>query len=329
MRLRLVVSLSVLAFLLSAQLSLAQSWEAHQLEGSASWIDNHNRIAGSAYSFETGTVRAVVWNSDGVIIANLGDGCADFISDSGLVAGVSNSRAVVWDLNGGRTEYDPIDGFTMSRANYVTSSGLVIGVSSYDDLSSVRVYTIWQPDGTAMTVGDLTGDPSFLLWGITDSGVLYGSTKGYNVNQYDTWTSETGFVSHDIPGWVLAISACGNVCGFFPGFRQLVGVDPTELLLPDGAVSAIGYGISDSGYVAGRVDDKAAVWDRDGLVHLLGDGTARKVNNQGTVIGNIQLGAEYNYQGKTVVWVMVPEPSSIIIVLCGFGSVGLLRRKRT
>jgi uncharacterized membrane protein len=138
-----------------------------------------------------------------------------------------------------------------------------------------------------------------------------------------------------------------------------------ELPLLAGTTGSIVGGMNAAGQISGQSGDHAVVWNRDNSIRDLGLGTAGAINNLGQVVGDLELqaalwnpdgsviylpalpggdgswacaisdqgqivGAACDGSGRphAVLWTLVPEPSSLLALLAGFGGFGVMLRKR-
>lgn len=97
-------------------------------------INDSGRVVGSSGS------HAVVWDSTGNIILDLGIGAAYGINLSGLIVGTSGDHAVLWNPNGSIAA----DLGASAEAYDINDSGQIVGSAVYDQYGS-REAVLWQP----------------------------------------------------------------------------------------------------------------------------------------------------------------------------------------
>ncbi len=261
-----------------------------------------------------GRYTAAEWadNGSGYVVAPIGPSGttshAYDINDSGKVVGQTFDypRAFVWTTEGG-IQFLTAFGFA-SAANSVNNIGAVAGTAT--DAEGREHAVVWGSDG------DIIGS-------IVTSDV--GDATAKSINEH-----------YEVAGHYDVSGEGGETqrrAFFWSDSSGLVDIAPS-------ARDSRAFGINNHGQVVGVMDFEeerhAFLWSlAGGLVDLgtLG-GTysiAYGINDSGYVVGMSTCSAEEASKGlpleRAVLWAPVPEPSSLLALLCGIGACFRLRRR--
>lgn len=173
-----------------------------------------------------------------------------------------------------------------------------------------------------------------------DSGISAINNNGYVVMESYTnspymssayiWSAASGLsLLSRLDGSVFAAPWDVNDSGIVVGTSDSHAVKWDS----DGHVFDLGLGfaggINNVGQIVGALGDSATMWDSDGSVVDLGlpegasSAWANAINNNGQIVG----GATIDGCTVAVLWQPVPEPSSLLALLCGLGSTCVLTRR--
>jgi len=323
-------------------LNVPQGWQSVQPHA----INNRSVAVGSA-STSPGDSRAVIWNESGVASElRLPDGCvhavAHDINDCGQVAGVAedaqgNRRAVMWDASGNPTLIDvPVEGVRVeSLAHGINDAGQVAGFVSTD----TREYAfLWSQDGGLLDLGANLGWQWSVAIGINDRGQVVGwySDVPGSQNAF-LWTSgQAANLGAACDGRSSAwdVNDAGQVIGSASDAAYSAvtwTASGVRSELPCLGVRSEAWAINDAGVIAGVTSvplpngfpvDRATAWDADREPTLLSEAQSRAygINDSGLIVGTVGQVA--------VIWEPVPEPSGLLALLAGIGSVGMIARRR-
>lgn len=86
--------------------------------------------------------HALVWNTSGEIVRDLGLGYANGINDLGQVVGMSNDRAVLWDSDGSTVD---LGGGERSWATAINNNGWIVGRINDPNPQTRMEAVLWQP----------------------------------------------------------------------------------------------------------------------------------------------------------------------------------------
>lgn len=265
-----------------------------------------------------------------------------------------NYRAATWTPSGNMSLLPLLDGFNESSAVDVTADGDVLGYLSnvvVETLSDGSLYrftshstnVIWHPDGTIENLAtSLPDHADWTMRNINNNGWLIGSPdfSGY----YGRMIKQDGQVVVLPPiqgaGCPISIVYDLNDAGYAVGDTENHNHNTIaakwdangnlELLNPlSGCYNSVALGINNAGVVVGQSmgpGGRATYWDVDGAAHDLGaleecnGGLARAINDNGWIVG---VSGQY-----TVLWTPVPEPGSVISLLCGLMGIVIMRKCR-
>jgi probable HAF family extracellular repeat protein len=313
--------------------------------GEAFGINSSGQVSGSSGG------DAVLWTGTTPTILNSvsattsqGNG----INTSGQVAGyfhtsgVNASPAARWT---GATQEILVNslGGTYSEAYGINASGQVAGYS-YLANNSVRHAVRWT--GTTQTDLGTLGGTNSIGYGINDSGQVAGWANNTQGQQRAVrWTGNT---PTDLGlGLAYGINLSGQVVGTGGVGRAMVwtGTTPTDLGTLGGSTSR-GLAINDSGdvvgmsYITGNIAQHAFLYTEGRMFDLFtllvpGSGvTNLTIDFQGNAINNSgQIAATGTINGQQralrLDLVVVPEPSSILLLASTALLAGVRRFKRT
>jgi len=292
-------------------------------------------------------------------LAGDSDSAAYAINDNGQIVGDSYSsstgfRAFLWhngamaDLHtsdvGGETHAYSIN----ERGQIAGSVGSSLGIVWYNEATTV----LWGHQGYGARAYSINDSGQVVGWSYSGGGFLpylwqNGSQNGSIL-----------YVSNPPDGMAYCIN----------NHAQVVGVSVQGGFLWDGGTgsylgySSQAYSINESGQIVGSVGNGACRW-QNGVVTVLGPGCARAINDIGQIVGyggygnehaflwqkgaitdlGTLPGAEYSQAyginsngwivgesgGHAVLWQPVPEPSSLLALLCRLGGMaGIIRYRR-
>ncbi|MCX6345283.1 MAG: PEP-CTERM sorting domain-containing protein [Armatimonadetes bacterium] len=268
----------------------------------AAAINSSGQVAGSIVG--AGYYKPFMWDpSTGIrnlAPSNSYTGHANGINNSGKVTGEcyynnGYNSAFVWSATNGFTVLGKLS-YQMAEGNAINNTGQVAGSVS----NGTNLACIWGANGTCTTIGTLGGESR--AWGINDGGQVVGRSK----------------------------DASGKMCPFIWDSAKGMQALP---FLTDYDRDGEAWGINNLGYAVGWCSNsvgglRATIWAPDGTVTDLGvpSGSsgcqAYGINDLGQVVGqvNSNLGIQWN---------PVPEPSGLLSLLLGLGSVFGYRKMRS
>ncbi|MCE5199923.1 MAG: hypothetical protein ABFD54_15150 [Armatimonadota bacterium] len=313
--------------------SIEQIYTVHGSSSIALDISNNGQIIGSSgtgsgntgaffWSRETGYVD--IWSSTGVSFDPVA------INDAGQIIGRITSEwttpAALWySENGAISPMDLHDVYS------INSAGIVLGVS--DTGNTVLL------DNNKHSTTELTG----AFEGIISCGNLNNSGQAVITT---IWT-DSG------PGW--AIAGCTAY-----RWDSANGI-AVQLDSPFDENNAYVNAINDHGYAVGISGNHAVMWNPDGSVVDLGEGSAWDINNLGQIVGSSREYGAVLWQSdgtivnlpdttdsddswalaindagwivgqdgaNAVLWQPVPEPSAFAALACGLVGIFTRTRKR-
>lgn len=261
------------------------------ITGNALGINNNGEIVGTSKSSD-GTTHAVVWKNGS--INDLGSGVAISINDSGQIVGWSFSKATLWQ-NDEAVNLLPV-GYS-EQARCINNSGIIVGAS---------------------------GGCGGFIW--ENGNITY-------LAEYDAYNEQlVGIVG------ALSINDNNQIAGTYYGYGSS---NSHAGLWDDGITTDLGtilknsisgaYDINNSGQVAGwsvvtNNIKHACLWSDGAIIDLgaiTGNSEARSINDDGLVVG---WSVTSDGNCHACLWQPVPEPASILTLLCGISGVGLLIR---
>jgi len=251
-------------------------------------INNLGQVVGHAFDAQN-HFHAFIWQDSEM--QGLGGDHAYSINDSGQVVGQWGYRGFLWD--NGTVRYIDAGGETAARG--INNSGLVVGYGAYDAF-------LWY-NGNLWDLG--------LLPDGVDGGAFDINNLGHAVG-----------VSWDSSGHAHAVL-----------WRDWERIDLGYLDLPGGRDS-LAYGINDHDQIVGSSRGRGFLW-QDGVMYDLNDcldnsaagwsvGAATAINSSGQIVGS---GASPNGFSEAYLLTPIPEPSTLLALLCGVAGVAWRRRR--
>ncbi len=246
----------------------------------------------------------VRWKTDGTIETSLEassdrifalDSAGNAYGDASASGG--SSYAVKWTTDGQVVVVDPGPSCIVE----VNASGTMVGQTGTSALGYHAA--MWSPvDYSRTAIPDLAGFPGGAALGINDAGVVVGYSSPSASERPFRWTS--------------ALGTCD--LGVLPGCQWGAARDINN----SGLIVGNSLGTTNNNpYVAGD----ATLWMPDGQIIDLGRPTgsywsvAQAINDSGRIVG-------YTDDGRALLWMPVPEPSSLLALLCGMSGLALRRR---
>lgn len=309
--------------------------------GSISSFSYHFQINNAGQIVGPVGVNANVWNVEGDVrsldslLPYGNDNSSYAINDNGEVAIYSHGHIYSWSEATGAVDRNALPDSVKGCPLAINNTGDIVGWAS---APYVEHACLWKSDGSVIDLG--SGEAV----DINDGGqILVASTPG--IQSVRVLNLDGGYTIVDTITHPKAINNAGQVIG-----RDWQSVDPTPYMWTSsgGAVrlpslqgwgSGDPLGISESGTIVGSMDNpaqqtRAVVWDPSLNVTALpvlpghSYSYAYDINELGWVVGCSSIGP-YN-DAHLVVWQPVPEPASILALLCGIGGFGgaiFFRRK--
>ena len=317
-------------------------------------INNNGQIVGES---QVGSgVQQVLWQNGE--IAQLGSSWwnAKSINDSGQIAGTGGNsdgmtRAVVWQ-NDSATELGAYPGTSTaeSRAYGINDAGDVVGYSFwYDTGDFYWLATLWK-SGKIYALGPVEPIPARQseALDINNFGQAVGWSTVNHVSQAALWQdglTTTLPMPGGSPGEAHSINDAGQIVGWFSPYTDNIhafiwengrstdlGTFGNSLTYAE-AINNRGQVV---GYSQGENGCRPFIWEGGSLVDL-NDlvssesnwllETAMDINDAGQIIG-----AGRNPAGQVEAFLLtpVPEPSSLLALICGLSGLGgvIWRRKR-
>jgi len=283
-------------------------------------INDSDQIVGSSDT-ATGALEAVLYDGStssltltlaGTALQDLGGGDVSEalgINASGQIVGYSGREAVLWSassLTG--TTLQNVGGF-ISRALGINASGQIVGFSNTATGGTVAV--LWSSNGTGMRLQDVGGGDDSRALGINEKGQIVGLSGQEAV----LWSAST-----------LTGMALQNVSG--AGFSQANAINDSGQI--------VGASLTANG------GQEAVLWSSStdmptNLAAFLGSDwsntEATAINDSGDIVGFGSFkGSEAT--GFLLIPTLgapapVPEPSTRVLALLGFGALGLVGYRQT
>ena len=270
-------------------------------------------------------VFVVTWGASALVahavapgyrIVGLGAGTANDVSDSGLVVGVSDGVATLWDSGGYKISLSSPGSY--SEAAGINASGLAVGWYSGSAGSQAVVWNTQTGQATPLDNGGLRGSYGLA---INNAGQVAGNTllqdgTGRYQSRVVVWTSGVPTIL-DYGGRAYGINDQGQAVGYSgdDGHYGTV-VRPTVWsgagtgagLTPLGYVSNLALAINNAGVIVGQTwppldageETRALLW-QGGTVTDLGAGAANDINDAGQIVGTLDgLGAALWESGTAI-----------------------------
>jgi len=328
-------------------------------------INDSDQIVGSSDT-ATGALEAVLYDGStssltltlaGTALQDLGGGDVSEalgINASGQIVGYSGREAVLWSassLTG--TTLQNVGGF-ISRALGINASGQIVGFSNTATGGTVAV--LWPSNGTGMRLQDVGGGDDSEAFGINEKGQIVGfSNTATGGTVAVLWSSNgTGMRLQDVGGGddsrALGINEKGQIVGL-SGQEAVLWSASTLTGMALQNVSGAGFSqanaINDSGQIVGASltangGQEAVLWSSStdmptNLAAFLGSDwsntEATAINDSGDIVGFGSFkGSEAT--GFLLIPTLgapapVPEPSTRVLALLGFGALGLVGYRQT
>lgn len=300
-------------------------------------IDDAGRIVGNA-TFAGGE-HGFLRSADGTyteLVPLPGDDFAGAfaINEDGDVVGQSGggggSAAVIWPDGGAPVDLGALPGEGYSNAVDISDTGWIVGNAS----DTSQAWYIDPDVGTVTLMDPVAGATITQVRAVNDAGTAVGRVRVDGEFEPFTWNVDDGMtLLPEPPGEERfepqQINDLGQIVGFVYEFIAPDGVYRTFVLDPDdgyrqlsveGFVSAVPYGLSDSGWVVGFVDDNGldprvpAAWnltsgDAEAFPAFSDDAFTNEfnaVNESGGVVGISREGDDLD---RTFVGTVGPDPS--------------------
>ncbi len=173
-------------------------------------------------------------NAPGQIIGFSETGVVD-LSCGSTPSQVLQYAATIWNPNGSMKKLSPLSGDTVSfgfgindRGQAVGSSGNCVNTSLPPINPNGAHAVLWQPDGTAVDLGDLGGHAANIATSVNNLGVVVGNSLATDGTIHPfMWTSSTGIQDlGSFPGAIVTVAGC---CHTLNDSGQVVGfaIDPS------------------------------------------------------------------------------------------------------
>lgn len=267
--------------------------------------NNLESISGSIGSFSVNRI-----NNAGYAVGYMTDP-----TTGNITAAVRNSEGNISQKQIGSMAYSINDNLT------------VVGTLGYN------VY-VWQSDGTIV---DLGGDANYTVTGmeVNNSGAVVWSCRPIyqtGATRSFVWNGagdpvELVSLNQMLGSQVTGINNFGQIAGYSSGHAVVwnaLGSIISDLGLGEA------YGINDLGQVVGISNNGATLWNRDGSPVDLGLGEsswAAAINDKGWIVGGVRYPASET-PVMAVLWQPVPEPSALVVLVCGLVAITSRARKR-
>lgn len=351
--------LTVLAVLCVAQLATAAA-PAYHITPLMGWagstgtcgygINSSGSVVGGVSDSRGG--HACLWDSTGC--HDLGDletsrqhSSAQLINDSGVIAGSSavSGYSQGFTYTSGSMSVVPglIEDYSrQTSVRAINRYGVIVGDAN--TWSAPRLACYWDASGIhdLSTMG-VTGTDSSAC-GINDNGVIVGqfSVPGLGFSHAFKWLN--GVMTDLSPGLTnytlaTAVNNTGLIVGTYSSFACYWDASGLHMLDHLAGWKSYPDDINSQGIIVGRAwltSDvyHACLWDSKGIHDLnsMIDTTGWELREATGVLDDGRIVGTGTLNGQTLAFVMtpVPEPSSLLALLCGaVGFIGLTRRRRT
>ena len=300
----------------------------------ANCINNNGQVAGYAFASRD-VYHAVTWQNNTLIdLGTLGGvrSVANSINDNGDIVGtVYNSSS------GGTSAFIKQNGVTTIcglSASDINNKGQIAGYASASPFGYHA--NLWEGN-TNTDLGTIEGGNYSEAWGINENGDIVGQsyTSSGNYRAF-IWQNEemTALSNLGISSVARSINDNGQVVGY-----ALINGHARAFAWQQGSVSYISgpesyaWDINNKGEIVGLVYlsttvSHACVW-KDGIMLDLGtlgglNSMALGINESGFICGAAEIADGTRH---AVIWEPVPEPSSILTLLCGIGGLSAIIRR--
>jgi probable HAF family extracellular repeat protein len=325
---------------------------------SALGINASGQVVGQSFLADSTAYHAVRW--DGTTATDLGAALGNYstatgINASGQVVGSLNElgdrlhyHAVRWDGNT-PTDLGTLGG-DYSSAYAINTAGQIVGFS---EVAGAPIDHAVRWDGDTVTALDVPGGGYSAAFGINDLGQIVGESEiGYAFGRHAvSWLGNTvidlGTLGGDYSA-AFGINASGQIVGSAEVGGQHTfhavrwdGTIATDLgALSDAATDySAAFAINASGQIVGYSShangDSSAFLYSEGVMYdlntLLVNGSgvsvidARAINDLGQIAGWGSINGQIH--GFRLDPLIVPEPTSVLLLLSGISLLGLRRRR--
>lgn len=274
-------------------------YELGTLGGSVSYaygINNMGQIVGRSQDGSPQRANLpFVWEN-GVMqsLANIGDGTAFGINDSGQVVGRTGYKGFLWQ--DGTVRYLS-DGSADCGARGINGSGSVVGYGSHNAL-------LWN-NGVPTDLGGLPGSTGGAAYSINSIGQAVGGSLVGHCSHAVLWSNGQRLDLGFLPGGSDSFAESINDRCEIVGSTRSAHKGMRAFLWESGVM----YDLND------RLDESGTGW------YLI---DAYAINNRGQIVGR----ALNPYGGgEAFLLTPIPEPSSLLALLCGCGGVAWCRAR--
>ncbi len=285
-------------------------------------INNQGQIVGSMGDVSNQD-RAFLWDGQ---VHDLGPGTARAINESGVVVG---------DVKGYMPGYTA-DGFVWDGQRHDVEEGYVFDINAGGDLAGQT-----EPEYHAFVLArgvfrdiHVPGAETSMAQGINDSGhVVFNCDFGYIFDVYQRAFVWDGVIPKQLGtfGGESSIATDINNAGKVVGWAQMADGGDAGFLW-DGTLHNIGRGLrphalNQSDWIVGLSSQGAFVYAAGELKYLPtlgGFAQAEAINDSGYIVG---MAVAPDGTGRAVIWEPVPEPTSMLILVCGLAGLAATRRR--
>lgn len=283
-----------------------------------------------------GLNQAYVWDTSGGVM-NLGtlfskdQDCDTYaINNSGQVAVYAHGQIYRWSSSTGPVSVSA-SGFLKDIPFGINNMGDIAGFTNLSIINYDVHACVWKANGQIVDLG------IGMATDINDSGQVVGTSGlNYTATVWNPDGSTTSIGNNFNPN---AINNLTQVVGYrlepaqkFQALLWAPGVGTSLLASLAAGGSTYAYDINNAGKTVGWADTasntrRAVLWDSNGAITDLGtlpgytDSKAYGINDNGWIVGvsSKLVGVSMSYQ--LTVWQPVPEPTSILALLCGLGFI--------
>ena len=253
------------------------------------------------------------------------------INNNGLIIGDKYHTSLWWDSSGQET--DIMLGY-QSFAYGINNDGLIVGTAIINNKYRPYAWNIYKGQLNIEKFNSMSGG----LLDVNNSGVATGCYEDTeDVSHSYVWSENDGITEISSPDFkwsqAFAINNKGQIAGRYglangdgglfiwskEDGMKIVSTFSNELVYP--------FAINDSGVIVGKYGDSAFCWDSVNGLTILGLGAANDINEEGQIAGKL---IKDDGSSHAIIWQPVPEPSSILALFCGLGSLSafkILKRK--
>jgi probable HAF family extracellular repeat protein len=255
------------------------------------------------------------------------------LNNLGQVVGDSGPDAFVWDSVNGMRKL-PLPENSASAAYGINDAGQIAGY--FDDMRDGLCHGFLWDNGEMTDLGTLHDRSNVVPYAINNQGQIVGTVFRLD-DHYGSgfiWDRASGMRAMPVDGSYFDINDSGQVaCG------AVLWDSLNDVLVPLGTLpgeTSTALGINNNGQVVGwssaMVDQgHPFVWDAANGIQVLRslDGPeswAWGINDSGQIAGWVRTD---NGDQFAILWTPVPEPSSLLALLCGLGGMaGIIRYRR-